>query len=447
MPSFTVELVVVLLLILLNGVFAMSELAIVSSRKARLEQQADDGNRRARIALALANDPNALLSTIQVGITLIGIINGAYGGASLAAPVASLLQDVPFLGQYATPIAFGLVVSVITYLSLVIGELVPKRLALANPERIAILVAEPMQLLATVARPIVALLSASNDFVLRLLGSNLTNDAPVTEEEIKLLIDQGTRAGVFHAAEQTLVERVFRFGDQHVGEVMTPRHEVVWLDLEDDLEELRVLVTNSDHSRFPVVQGDIDHVVGILRAKNLLIAEQPIDILTLIEQPIFVPETMDAFRVLEVFRRSSAPLAIVVDEYGGTQGIVTPSDILVAIVGSLPAADGDRDTDVARLHDGSWSIDGMLSINELKDVLDLKDVPLDERGGYRSVGGLMMARLGSVPTVGDSISWAGYHLEVLDMDGNRVDRLLVKPLDDPTGAADSTTGKPDIGPT
>jgi putative hemolysin len=239
MPTFMFELVIVLLLIVLNGAFAMSEMAIVSARKSRLEHRAEGGDRRARIALNLANDPNELLSTIQVGITLIGIINGAYGGASLAAPVADVLRTVPFLAPYSTPISFGLVVSIITYLSLVVGEMVPKRLALSNPERIAVIVAVPMRTLASLARPIVRLLSASNDFVLRLLGNQSSKDAPVTEDEIKLLIEQGTHAGVFRAVEQTLVERVFRLGDRHVGEVMTPRHEVVWLDIDDEPDELR----------------------------------------------------------------------------------------------------------------------------------------------------------------------------------------------------------------
>jgi putative hemolysin len=429
MPSFTFELTIVLLLIVVNGAFAMSEMAIVSARKARLEQRAEDGDRRARIALDLANDPNQLLSTIQVGITLIGIVNGAYGGASLAAPVAALLQAVPVLEAYSTPISFGIVVTIITYLSLVIGELVPKRLALSNPERIAIAVAVPMRTLATVCRPVVRLLSASNDLVLRLLGSTRANDAPVTEEEIKLLIEQGTRAGIFDAVEQTLVERVFKLGDRQVGELMTPRHEVVWLDAADAPDELRVIVTNADHSRFPVARGGLDDIVGIVRAKSILAAEPPIDLLALVEEPVFIPETMDAFRVLEVFRRSASKLAIVVDEYGGTQGIVTPDDVLVAIVGSFPAIDAGGPHQIARLEDGSWSIDGMLAVDELDDLLDLEAAPSDERGAYRSVGGLVMTQLGRIPSEGDAIEWAGFRFEVLDMDGKRIDRILVRRLD------------------
>ena len=425
MPSFTFELVVVLLLIVLNGAFAMSEMAIVSSRKARLEQRAEDGDRRARIALNLANDPNQLLSTIQVGITLIGIVNGAYGGASLAAPIAEGLQAIPALAPYSTPISFGLVVSIITYLSLVVGELVPKRLALSDPERVAIAVAVPMQALATFARPIVRLLSASNDLVLRLIGSRMSNDAPVTEDEIKLLIEQGTRAGVFDAVEQTIVERVFRLGDRHVGELMTPRHEVVWLDVDDPPDELDVIVRGSEHSRFPVIRSNPDEVIGILRAKAFLTSDRPIRLDALIEQAVFVPETMEALRVLEIFRRSGTPMAVVVDEYGGTQGIITASDVLAAIVGSLPAPESGAPQPISRLDDTSWSVDGTLSVDELRDVLDLRAPAAEDRGNYRSVGGLVMSRLGRVPAVGDAVEWDGVRLEVLDMDGRRIDRVLV----------------------
>jgi putative hemolysin len=440
MPTFAFELVIVLLLIVLNGAFAMSEMAIVSARKPRLEHRAEGGDRRARIALNMANDPNELLSTIQVGITLIGIINGVYGGASLAAPVAEALRTVPFLAPYSTPISFGLVVSTITYLSLVVGELVPKRLALSNPERVAIMVAVPMQALATIARPVVRLLSASNDFVLRLLGSPNLNDAPVTEDEIKLLIEQGTRAGVFHAVEQTLVERVFRLGDRHVGEVMTPRHEVVWLDVDDEPDELRVIVTSSEHSRFPVIRGTLDDVIGVVRAKPILTSAQPMDLLTLIEPPVFVPSTMEAFRVLELFRQSGTPMAIVVDEYGGTQGIVTPTDILEAIVGALPSIEPGAPPPMARLEDGSWSVDGMLSVDELRDSLDFDEPDTDERTNYRSLGGLVMSSLGRVPSVGDVVEWAGLRFEVLDMDGMRVDRIRVRALD-ADGAGSESDGE------
>jgi putative hemolysin len=234
---------------------------------------------------------------------------------------------------------------------------------------------------------------------------------------------------VFDAVEQVIVERVFKLGDRQVGELMTPRHEVVWLDAADAPDELRVIVTNADHSRFPVARGGLDDIVGVVRAKAMLAAEPPIDLLALIEQPVFIPETMDAFRVLEVFRRTASKLAIVVDEYGGTQGIVTPDDVLVAIVGSFPAIDRSGPQQVAPLQDGSWSIDGMLAVDELQELLDLEETPADERGAYRSVGGLVMTQLGRIPSEGDTVEWAGFRFEVLDMDGKRIDRILVHRLD------------------
>jgi len=433
MPSFAPELLIVLLLIVLNGVFAMSEMAIVSARKARLAQRAADGDRRAQTALELANDPNQLLSTIQVGITLIGIVNGAFGGATMASAVGEAIQAVPFLAPYSAPIGFGLVVSVITYLSLVVGELVPKRLALGNPERVAVIVAGPMRLLAMLASPVVRLLSASNDFVLRLLGSRPSDEAPVTEDEIKILIQQGTRAGVFHETEQALVERVFRLGDARVDALMTPRHEVVWHDLEDSFEDLRRIVVESGHSRFPVARGSLDDVLGIVAAKSLLAQHwsgTTIDLAPLIQQAVFVPESMDAFRVLETIRQSETQLAVVVDEYGGTQGIVTAGDILEAFVGSMPSP-GEADSPaVARLDSGAWSVDGMLSMDELSDALDLPDFEPEDRGAYRSLGGFIMTRLGRVPEIGDRVEWADLRFEVLDMDGKRVDRVLVQSIDD-----------------
>ncbi len=429
MPSFALELTMVLLLIVLNGAFAMSERAIGSARKARLEQRAADGDRRARIALDLANDPNQLLSTIQVGITLIGIVNGAFGGATLSLAVAQTIETVPYLAPYSTPISFGLVVSTITYLSLVVGELVPKRLALRNPEGVAIAVAAPMRLLATAARPIVHVLGASNDLLLRLLGSRPSDEAVVTEDEIRILIEQGTRAGVFHRAEQVLVERVFRLGDERVESLMTPRHEVVWLDVEDDVEELRRVVIASNHSRFPVIRGSPDDVIGVVQGRAFLTSGTPVDLAALLEPPVFVPETMSAFRVLERFKRSDIRLAIVVDEFGGTQGIVTPGDILEAIVGSMPSPGVDRSPPIARLADGSWSVDGALAVDDLKEALDIRGPEAEERGSYRSLGGLMMSRLGRVPSVGDRVEWAGRWLEILDMNGRRVDRVLVRPLD------------------
>lgn len=432
MPSFAPELLIVLLLIVLNGAFAMSELAIVSSRRARLEQRAATGDRRARVALELAANPNDLLSTIQVGITLIGIINGAYGGATIAQAVSDSLRLVPVLAPYSGPLGFGLVVSIITYLSLVVGELVPKRLALSNPEAIAVIVAIPMQLLSRLARPVVRLLSASNDLVLGLLGYRPSAEDPVTEDEIRILIQQGTQAGVFQPAEQALVERVFKLADARVSELMTPRHEVVWLDADDPPEAVCRIITDDGHSRFPVGRGSLDEVLGVLRAKTLLAqgwSSSSAELLALLEPAVFVPETMDAFRVLEAFRQARTQLAIVVDEYGGTQGIVTVGNVLEAIVGTLPTDESSAGPPMRQLRDGAWSVDGMLPVEQLEEALGVEGLDAEARGAYRSLGGFVMARLGRVPAVGDSVQSSGMAFEVQAMDGKRVDRILVRRAD------------------
>lgn len=456
MPPALPELLIVLLLIVLNGAFAMSEMAIVSSRKVRLEQRAAAGDRRARIALDLANNPNELLSTIQIGITLIGIVNGAYGGATIAQSVSAAIAQVPGLAPYSGPLGFGLVVSVITYLSLIVGELVPKRLALGNAEQVAVAVAEPMRLLATLARPIVRLLSASNDLVLRLLGSGPSREAPVTEEEIKILIHQATQAGVFREAEQALVERVFKVGDARVETLMTPRLDVVWLDTEDSFMETRREVIESDHDRFPVGRGSLDELVGVVQAKVVLAldgetgaaaatgsvtgAESSARLESLVEPAVFVPETMDALRALEELRQSGTRLAIVVDEYGGTQGIITAGDILAAIVGDFPSDRESVSQEIVRLADDAWSVDGMVPIDELQETLGLSGLEPDEPGGYRSLGGFVMTRLGRVPAIGDRVEWAGLRFEVADMDGRRVDRVLVQPM--PPAAAPNEEADP-----
>jgi putative hemolysin len=430
-PSFALELTVVLLLILVNGLFAMSELAIVSSRKARLEQRANAGDRRAAVALELANDPNQLLSTIQVGITLIGIVNGAFGGATMAGTVAEVLRQVPPLAPYAAPIAFALVVSAITYLSLVVGELVPKRLALNDPERVAVAVAVPMRALSRLASPIVRLLGASNDLVLRLLGVRPSAEAPVTEEEIKILLEQGTEAGVFQETEQEIVESVFRLGDREVGSLMTPRPDVAWLDLEDPPAEIRRVIVECRHSRFPVGRGSLDDVVGVAQAKAILahdFAGGPLDLEACTDRPVFVPESMPAFRALETFKRSGVQMALVLDEYGGIQGLVTAVDILEAIVGDLPSPEELAEPPAVRRDDGSWLLDGALPTDELGEFLGIGELPREHRGDYRTVGGFVMARLGRVPAAGDRVDWGGLRFEVVDMDGRRVDKVLATPL-------------------
>lgn len=431
MGSVSTELVIVLLLVLLNGVFSMSEMAVVSARKVRLEQLANGGDRDARAALALANEPNRFLATIQFGITLVGIFTGAFGGAALAAPLAAALRGVPGLTGYADGLALALVVIAITYLSLIFGELVPKRLALNSPERVAKLVARPMGLLSRLATPFVALLGASTDLVLRALRVRPADEDPVTEEEVAILIEQGTRAGVFDAAEGEIVEAVFRLNDRSIGSLMTPRTDIVWLDVAAPHAELCRTVIHSKHSRFPVCRGGPDEVLGLVTTANVLAPstpDVPFDLYALMHPATFLPETVPAFRAIESFKRSGEHLAIVIDEYGTTLGIITAFDILEALVGGIPSPEDAAEPPIVRRLDGSWLLDGALPVEDVKEALDVDELPDERDGEYRTLGGLTMHQLGRVPATGDYFDWNGLRFEVVDMDGRRVDKLLVAPV-------------------
>jgi putative hemolysin len=371
----TLEILVILLLMIANGLFSMSEMAIVSARRARLQELVEQGNANARAALELANSPNRFLSTVQIGITLIGILTGAFGGATLANSLSPYIQLIPFLRQSSETVAFGLVVLLITYLSLIIGELVPKRLALSNPERIATAVAIPMRGIARLASPLVHLLSLSTEAVLKLLRADVASGEPlVTEEEIKVLVRQGTEAGMFEVAEQDMVERVFRLGDQQVSALMTPRLDIIWLDLNDSAETNRRKMSESRHSRFPVCQETLDNVLGVIHVTDVLtrsLSGEPIDLATLLRQPLFLPESTHAFKVLERFKQSGTHVAMVVDEYGVIQGMVTLNDVMEVIIGDVPFADNPQEEMVIRREDGSWLLDGMLQVDEVKELLDL----------------------------------------------------------------------------
>ena len=332
MSSIIFEILILFVLITANGIFSMSEMAIISSRKVRLQQMANQGDAKAKAALELAEAPNRFLSTVQVGITLIGILTGAFGGATIADKLALYVEMIPALAPYSRAIAFGMIVLTITYLSLIVGELVPKRLALNNPERIAASVAIPMRVLAAGAYPVVHLLSASTDLVLRILGIGPSTEPQVTEEEIKVLIEQGTEAGTFEEAEQDMVQRVFRLGDRPVNALMTPRPDIVWLDLEDSAEQNRHKMMDSSHSRFPVCQGGLDNVLGVMHVTDLLartLSGQPLDLTISLRQPVFVPESTRGLKILELFKQTGIHVALVVDEYGVIQGLVTLNDVLV----------------------------------------------------------------------------------------------------------------------
>ncbi|BAB76915.1 hemolysin family protein [Anabaena sp. FACHB-709] len=430
MSSITVEILIILVLIVANGIFSMSEMAIVSARKVRLQQLANQGDPKAKAALKLAESPNNFLSTVQIGISLIGILTGAFGGATIASRLAVYVRLVPFLTPYSEPVSFGIVVLIITYLSLIIGELVPKRLALNSPERIAAIVAIPMRALATLASPAVHLLSASTDMVLRIMGITPSLEPQVTEEEIKILIEQGTEAGTFEEAEQDMVERVFRLGDRPVSSFMTPRPDIVWLDLEDTTEENRQKMSENGYSRYPVCQGGLDNVLGIIPVTDLLarsLRGDSLDLTVGLRQPVFVPESTRGLKVLELFKQTITHMALVVDEYGVIQGLVTLNDIMSEIVGDVPSADGEEDPQAVQREDGSWLLDGMLAVEEFFELFGLEEWDFEERGSYQTLGGFVITHLGRIPAAADHFEWQGMRIEVMDMDGNRVDKVLVVP--------------------
>ena len=430
MPVAVTQITIVLLLIIANGLFAMSEMAIVSARKARLRQRAEEGDHKARAALELAETPNRFLSTAQIGITLIGILAGALGGATLAEELGAYLSRIPPLKPYGEAIGLVIVVLATTYLSLVIGELVPKRLALNNPERIAAAIAAPMRALSVIAHPAVRLLSLSTELVLRILGIRPSAEPPVTEEEIKLLLEQGTEAGVFQEVEQDMVESVLLLDERRAAGLMTPRPEIVWLDVEDSLEEVRRKMIASPYSRFPVCQGSLDNVLGEVEARDLLarsLCGEAFDLKSLLQKPLYVPETMPALKVLEAFKKSGTQMALVIDEYGSIQGLVTLKDILEAIVGDIPSAEELAEPQAVQREDGSWLLDGMLPVEELKEILGIGELPGEEQGLYQTTAGFVMTQLGRIPAAAEHFEWGGLRFEVMDMDGNRVDKVLVAP--------------------
>jgi putative hemolysin len=425
------QLAIVFLLILLNGFFAIAEMAVVSARKARLQHAADLGRTGARLALELKRDPGRFLSTVQIGITLIGVLASALGGATLADTLAQRLKDVPgTIGTYANSLAFFIVVIGIAYLTLVVGELVPKRLALSRPEFFAARLSRLLRALSTLTRPVERLLSVSSSLVLHLVPMRAGEPPPVTEEEITLMLREATAAGHFQAAETEMVQMVFRLGDRRVSAVMTPRTQVEWLDLTDSEEENRRKIRDSDYSRFPVMQGGPQQVLGIVQVKDLLtmqLAGRPFDIRSAVKPPIYLPAAVTALRALELFKKSGAPLALVVDEYGDFEGIVTLHDILQSLVGDIADPASGESPAVVRRDDGSWLVDGMVTVDEIKDLTGLAQLPGDDGGDFQTLGGFMMARINRVPQVGDRVMVSGFRFEVVDMDGRRVDRVLVIP--------------------
>ena len=425
MSEIGLEILIILFLILLNGIFAMSEIAIVSSRKARLQQLVNEGDEKAKVALELANNPSNFLSTVQVGITLVGVLAGAVGGATIVEFLAPQLARLSWLAPYSETISLVLVVMTITYFSITLGELAPKRFALQNPERIASTVAGPMRSLSKLFSPIVRLLGASTSLVMRLLGAKPSSEPPVTEEEIHVLLNQGTQAGVFEEAELDMVAGVFSLNDRRVYSLMTPRTEILWLDVRDTAEEILKKLAEGPYSRFPVCQGSLDNVLGIVKARELLtrsLAGKPIHLKECLSPALFIPETTFASRALEVFKESNKELVLVIDEFGGITGLLTINDVLEEIVGDIETSEPQ----VTQRQDGSWLLDGMLDIDEFKELFHLGTLPNED--DYETLAGFVLTSLGKIPRSADQFEWEGLRFEVVDMDARRVDKVLVTTL-------------------
>lgn len=437
------EIAIILLLILTNGVLAMSEIALVSARASRLEPLAKAGNSRAGVVLKLVKDPGTFFSTIQIGVTLIGILVGVFSGATIAQMLAAYLAEVPGLAVYSQAISIGIVVLLTTYLTLVLGELVPKRLALQNPEGVSMAVSVPLVLLSKLAYPFVRLLDISTQGILRILRIPLEPDEKVSEEDVRFMLRQGTDLGVFEPMEHDMVGRVFRLADQKMSALLTPRPEIVWLDVDDTEEEIQRKVMESGRSRFPVAEGDLDRVVGVVLAKDLLaqyLGNTSIDLTTILRPAIFVPESAPALTVIEQMKLAQTKIAMVIDEYGGLAGLVTIDDVVGAIVGEIVEEDEPAEPLAVEREDGSWLIDGMMTIDEFCDLFEVNSQEVDH--SYTTVGGLVMMSMGQVPQAGDVTNWMGLRLEVVDMDGRRVDKVLVQ-QDVPNGDGDGRALVPD----
>ncbi|MGV3656206.1 MAG: hemolysin family protein [Noviherbaspirillum sp.] len=420
------EIALLIGLIILNGVFAMSEIALVTARKARLQKLADAGDRAAQAALLLGDDPNKFLSTVQIGITSIGLLNGIVGEATLAGPFSLWLQGMGVANPPADYLATGLVVVAITYFSIILGELVPKRIGQINPEPIARMVARPMQFLAVIAKPFVRLLSASTALVLRIFGVKDTGRQTMTEEELHLMLEESSESGIIEQHEHQMVRNVFRLDDRQISSFMVPRSEVVYFDADDSVEANLARFESANHSRFPVVRGGWDKILGIANARQMLAqtlrGEKP-SLVDHLQPAVFVPESLTGMGLLEEFKNSGVQMAFIVDEYGEVQGIVTLQDVMEAITGEFKTH-REEDSWAMKREDGSWLLDGLIPIPELKDCLGIGQVPEEERGRYNTLSGMVMLLLGKLPQTTDRCEWEGWEFEIVDLDGMRIDKVL-----------------------
>lgn len=432
MSNLFLEIFAIGLLILLNGMLAMSEIAVISSRKIKLQKMSQKGNKGADITLELLEFPNQFLSAVQIGITLIGILAGAFGGATVSIYLNNYLSGFSFLDPYSDTLSIIIVVLIITYFSLVVGELVPKRIGLNNPEKISVKIARPLKILSRITSPVVSLLSISTDSLLRLIGSKKdSNGDIVTEEEIKLLIEEGLEAGTVEKEEEDIIKRVFRLDQQKVGSLMTPKTEIIWLDLDDPLEEAEKQIIKSERSIFPVGRDELNNFLGVVQTKDILgsiLNGEKISIQSNLKDPLVIPETLPILDVLNLFKENKnyVHMAMVVDEYGSIEGLITLNDILEALVGDIPALDEPNEPKAILRKDGSWLVDGYLSAEEFKEVLNIYKLPDENKGNFNTIGGFIMSYTGKVPDTGEIFQWENIEFEIVDMDGHHIDKILVR---------------------
>ena len=431
------EILILILLIILSGVCSMTEIALVTARRAKLAKLAEEGDMAAKVAISLGEEPTRFLSTIQIGLTSTSILIGVMSESALAPPLAAWLRELGVTQRFSEVAATTFVVAIITYIAIVVCELVPKRIAQLNPEGIARRVARPVHALSIITRPIVRLLSSSTTLLLRLLGLRDEKSPGVTEEEIHALLEEGSESGVIEKNEHAMVRNVFRLDDRQIGSLMVPRSDIVWLDTERPLEENLARMAESEHSRFPVCRGGLEEILGIISCKQLfnqtLKGGQP-DIASQLQSPVYVPETLTGMELLEQFRASGSHMAFVIDEYGEVQGLVSLQDVMEAVTGEF-RPDRQEDAWAVQREDGSWLLDGLIPLVELKDLLELREVPEEDKGRYHTLSGMIMWLLGRLPRTGDVISWEAWRLEVVDLDGKRIDKVLASLLPEPSEKA------------
>ena len=442
-----IQIVFVLVLTGINALFVMAEMAFVSIRESRLQELYKAGDRRAKVALELLKSPEHFLSTIQTAVTLIGVLSGAVGGATIAESLVPYFEKIPYISQHATVISFAVVVVSITYITLILGELVPKRWALSHSEAITLLLAVPIRATMIISYPIVSLFSWSADVAMRVLRIPITQELPVSEEEIKIMLEQGEKAGVVEEAEKEMIERVFRFGDRRVDSLMTHRTDIVWIDLKHFDKNAWKAMAESGHTYFPVGRESIDEVIGIVSIKDLwhqLVDTGKVDLESVIKEPLVVPGTVPATAVLDRFRESNSHVALVVDEYGALDGLVTVNDIVEAVFGQLPSQTHEYEPSIVEREDGSFLVDGTLPIEDFQDLLNISDFDNDDKNDYQTLAGFIINHLGRFPEVAERFEWSNHLFEIVDMDGHRVDKVLVTPpaksiIDDSEEAEIETT--------